>query len=133
MNVLYYYILLSGEEGDFFYIIEKGTFTVIVNNKPEAQLGEGKSFGELALLYNSPRQATIRAETSSILYTLDRETFRFTLAQSSASRVIEIKQSLSRVPLLNGLTDEQFEKLADTVELIPFDAGIARQHHLTTF
>lgn len=95
----------------------------MVNSKPVAQLGEGKSFGELALLYNSPRQATIRAETSSVLYTLDRDTFRFTLAQSSASRIVEIKQALSRVPLLNGLTDEQFEKLTDTVELVPYNAG----------
>lgn len=118
-------VITQGEEGDFFYIIEKGTFSVIVDNKQVAQLGEGRSFGELALLYNSPRQATVRAETAAVLYTLDRDTFRFTLAQSSASRVLEIKQALARVPLLQGLTDDQFERLTDTVELIPYNYGIS--------
>lgn len=117
-------IITQGQEGDYFYIIEKGTFSVLVNNKNVAQLGEGKSFGELALLYNSPRQATIRAETAATLYSLDRETFRYTLAQSAATKSIEIKQALGKVPLLNGLTEEQFDKLCDTVEIVPYNAGI---------
>ena len=35
----------------------------------------GESFGELALMYNSPRAATIRCSKSGILYGLDRQTF----------------------------------------------------------
>jgi cAMP-dependent protein kinase regulator len=35
----------------------------------------GESFGELALLYNAPRAASIKAKTSTNLYELDRETF----------------------------------------------------------
>lgn len=35
----------------------------------------GESFGELALLYNAPRAATIKAKTASILFSLDRSTF----------------------------------------------------------
>ena len=37
--------------------------------------GPGDSFGELALLYNAPRAATIITKTSVILFSLDRETF----------------------------------------------------------
>jgi len=35
----------------------------------------GEAFGELALLYNAPRAATIKAKTESILFSLDRECF----------------------------------------------------------
>ena len=37
--------------------------------------GPGESFGELALLYNAPRAATIIAKSDSVLFALDRETF----------------------------------------------------------
>ena len=37
--------------------------------------GPGESFGELALLYNAPRAATIIAKSDSVLFSLDRETF----------------------------------------------------------
>lgn len=117
------HIITQGQQGDYFYIVDRGAFTVIVNDKPVAQLGEGKSFGELALLYNSPRQATIRAETAAVLFSLDRETFRYTLASSSSNNMKEIKNALSKVPLLSGLTDEQFSKLCDTVEIVPYNSG----------
>jgi cAMP-dependent protein kinase regulator len=35
----------------------------------------GEAFGELALLYNAPRAASIKAKTDSVLFSLDRETF----------------------------------------------------------
>ena len=50
-------------------------------------LENGKSFGELALLYNTPRAATVHAVTQSVVFALDRETFRNTLANTSFSKV----------------------------------------------
>lgn len=48
---------------------------------------------------------------------------RYTLASSLSSRVQEAKSSLSRVPILSSLTDEQLEKLSDTVAIITYNPG----------
>ena len=81
------FIHFLGLQGDYFYIIEVGTFNVIVNGQVVAILEEGRSFGELALLYNCPRAATVRATRPCLVYSLDRDTFRNTLANSSFSKV----------------------------------------------
>ncbi|XP_063719299.1 cAMP-dependent protein kinase type I-alpha regulatory subunit-like [Symsagittifera roscoffensis] len=54
-------VIVQGDEGDYFYIIHKGTVDVYVNNNKVGSIPEGGSFGELALIYGTPRAATIRA------------------------------------------------------------------------
>lgn len=119
-----------GQDGDYFYVVEKGSFTVLVDNKPVSQIGEGSSFGELALLYNAPRQATIRSDTNAVVFSLDRESYRFILAQSTSNREKEIKQALRAVPLLADLTEEQLDKLSDSVEVFPYNAGMLRKYFM---
>lgn len=46
----------------------------------------GESFGELALLYNAPRAASIKANTDSILWALDRETFNAIVKDSAMKK-----------------------------------------------
>jgi cAMP-dependent protein kinase regulator len=116
-------IITQGEEGDYFYIVEKGTFSVLVDKKHVGTIGEGKSFGELALVYNTPRQATIRADTPGTLFSLDRHTFKYTLANNMEKKSTDIEDALEKVPLLKNLTSDQRSRLADTVELITYGAG----------
>jgi cAMP-dependent protein kinase regulator len=116
-------IITQGEEGDFFYVIERGVCTVIVNQEAVASIGDGKSFGELALLYNTPRQATIRSQGTTRLFSLDRATFRYTLAKSSSDRINSIQHALSKVSLLSGLTPMQLHKISQAVEIMKVEAG----------
>lgn len=53
-------IMKQGDEGDNFYVIDSGEVDIYVNDNHVGCVGEGGSFGELALIYGTPRAATIK-------------------------------------------------------------------------
>jgi cGMP-dependent protein kinase 1 len=120
-------IFTQGQAGDYMYIAAQGSFSVIINEKVvakiEASEEKGRLFGELALLYNAPRAATIRSESAGVYYTLDAISYKMIGSKSSSTRAAEIKSFLSKIPLLEGLSEAQFEKLCDAVEVVPYSAA----------
>ena len=54
------YIFYQGDVGENFYIIAKGSVSVIKDEKAVTKLSNGNIFGELALLYGTPRNASIK-------------------------------------------------------------------------
>ena len=68
-------IFKEGEYGDKLYLIKKGIVDVYKSEKFIRQLSEGGCFGELSLLINEPRSATIIANTNVTLYSLTQDNF----------------------------------------------------------
>ncbi|VEL21744.1 unnamed protein product [Protopolystoma xenopodis] len=93
-------IIQQGDEGDNFYIIDQGQVEIFVNGDYISSVGEGGSFGELALIYGVPRAATVRAKTEVKLWGIDRDSYRRILMGSTIRRRKMYQDFLSRVPIL---------------------------------
>jgi MFS family permease len=68
-------IIREGDPGDLYYVISSGTFEVMIGSAVVRTIGEGEGFGEIALLRNVPRTATVSAVTDGVLCSLEREPF----------------------------------------------------------
>jgi MFS family permease len=79
-------VIRAGDPGDRFYIVADGDFDVLADGA-DRKLGVGDYFGEIALLRDVPRTATIRAVVDGQLYALERADFLAAVTSHSAARV----------------------------------------------
>jgi hypothetical protein len=68
-------IVRQGDPGDRFYLVVEGDVEVTADGQPVSDLHAGEYFGEIALLRDVPRTASVRAKTPVVLYALEREDF----------------------------------------------------------
>ena len=134
-------IIKQGDVGDFFYVVESGRFDIFVKlpagadgrvvddsgrsfGKKVAEAQEGGSFGELALMYNAPRAATVVSKTSNaVLWALDRITFRRILMENTSRRRRMYETFLETVHVLKGLSPSERQKIADSLDTCVFEKG----------
>ncbi|XP_055619326.1 cAMP-dependent protein kinase type II regulatory subunit isoform X3 [Toxorhynchites rutilus septentrionalis] len=111
------YIIKQGDDGDNFYVIESGVYKAYVgeDQKHIHTYDNSGSFGELALLYNMPRAATIQAETDGQLWAMDRQTFRRILLKSAFRKRKMYEALLDAVPILKTLQNYERMNLADAL------------------
>ena len=109
------------EESDYFYIIDSGQVDFICNGSKVGSASRGGSFGELALLYNSPRAATCKAKTDCTLWKVDQHTFRHLLARHAKQQEEKVCSVLDKISLFSSCLDHaQRCRLADALTLVKF-------------
>lgn len=120
-------MITLGDQGDFMYVIEKGTLECRKEINGEDKLlktvEQGDVFGELALLYNTTRAANVDAKTACVLWKLDRESFNAIVKESAAKKREKYDAFLQKIPLLEHLDQYMRSQICDALKPLSFSAG----------
>jgi len=115
-------VIKRGDDGDFMCIIESGTFNCLIM---QDEIGEekvvktcepGDAFGELALMYNCPRAASVESTTDGTFWKLDRETFNHIVRDAAQKKREKHEDFLKKVQLLEKMDDYQRSQFADALK-----------------
>jgi len=122
-------IIHQGDLGEHWYVVDSGTFDILVVPQTgglPAKVGtceRGKAVGELALLYNAPRAATIKATTPGAVWVLDRWTFRHVLIKAAQEKRARNEAFLKGVKVFDVLDDDERTRLAEALDEVSYEAG----------
>lgn len=120
-------LMKQGDEGDCFYVLEEGITDVVIDNVGKVAEKDGKGennfVGELALLYNAPRSATIVAQTAVTAWALDRTTFKTIMMESSKGETESKLAFLAKVQLLDPLSEQEKLQLSDSLKSKSYAEG----------
>eukprot|EP00613_Pedinella_sp_CCMP2098_P065979 CAMPEP_0171988416 /NCGR_PEP_ID=MMETSP0993-20121228/275891_1 /TAXON_ID=483369 /ORGANISM="non described non described, Strain CCMP2098" /LENGTH=648 /DNA_ID=CAMNT_0012641389 /DNA_START=64 /DNA_END=2007 /DNA_ORIENTATION=+ len=137
-------VVTQGESGEHFYVVQSGELEIVIDGNlatvhGKTRLEAGHSFGELALIHNGPRAATLRvplrvfdgtfseagpsAAAAVVVYALGRTKFRRIVARQQAVKISDVKDTLKKISLLEGLSDANLATLAASVKIKDFEPG----------
>lgn len=133
-------VISQGDEGDFLFVIESGRLDCIIKvdgkEKVVKTCETGDVFGELSLLYNCPRAASVDAQERCTLWKLDRDTFSNIVKEAAQKKRQRYDSFLAKVPLLASMDAYERSQLSDALkpEVVPDGVAIVKQGETgTTF
>lgn len=123
------YVIREGDSGSHLYVSSQGEYEVIKDGKVLGSLGVGKAFGELAILYNCKRTASVKAMSPGEVWTLDRGVFQQIMMQTGMQKIEEKLTFLKSVPLFSKMSNDVLLRLSDALEMTVYKKGdyIVRQ------
>lgn len=102
-------VITQGDDGEVLYVVDEGELDctkIFGSDQSPTYLKTyipGESFGELALLYNAPRAASITAKTDAICFSLDRDCFNCIVKDSAIKKREKYEQTLSKIEILSTM------------------------------
>ncbi|CAK4133599.1 unnamed protein product [Aphanomyces euteiches] len=120
-------IIRQGDEGDRFFVLAQGTADIFIDDQCVGCLEADTTSnycGELALLYDSPRAATIKASSDEVVaWALDRVTFKKVLMDTTIKQRKLYEAFVHEVPILSELTKYERLTLVDALKPVFYEQG----------
>jgi len=120
-------IINQGEVGDFLFVIEAGKMDCLIKSGDEEKVVKtcetGDVFGELALMYNSKRAASVESKEAGVCWQLDRDTFNHIVRKAAEKKRERYDLFLSKVPILSGMDAYERSQIADALKSESYDDG----------
>lgn len=116
------YVITQGDQGDVIYLVDIGELDcekVFKKGDPPTYLKTyypGESFGELALLYNAPRAASIKAKIDCVLWALDRGTFNNIVKEAAIKKRNRYEETLKKIPILSTVDSYELSQICDAIK-----------------
>lgn len=123
------WVIKQGEDGDTLYLIDSGELDCYKRFSKDGEnvhlkvYNPGESFGELALLYNAPRAASIQAKSDCVLFALDRECFNNIVKESAIKRRERYDAFLQKVELLSSMDPYERSQISEALKMKKVSAG----------
>lgn len=117
------YVMKEGEDGDRLYVVESGELEVTIESKFIRTLHSGALFGELALLYNAPRSATIKCTSDCVVWSLDRGVFKSIQRVARSAMVMQRSEWLTTCADIKKLGSVELSRLMNALETVEFKEG----------
>jgi len=116
-------IIKEGDVGSIVYVMEEGRVEVSREGKYLSTLSGAKVLGELAILYNCQRTATITAVTDCKLWAIERQCFQTIMMRTGLIRQTEYSDFLKSVPIFKDLPEDTLIKISDVLEECYYQKG----------
>ncbi|MBN3301111.1 cGMP-dependent protein kinase 2 [Amia ocellicauda] len=117
------YVIKQGEPGNHLFVLADGQLDVFQQSKLLTTISVWTAFGELAILYNCTRTASVKAVSNVQTWALDREVFQNIMRRTAQARHEEYRNFLRSVSLLTNLPEEKLNKIVDCLEVEYYDKG----------
>jgi len=112
-------VINQGETGDYLFVVDSGSVECLLKKEGEEKcvkvVKKGDVFGELSLLYNLPRAASVQATELSVCWRLDRETFNNIVRTAATEKRERNMAVLKKVPLLAAMDPYELGQLSDAL------------------
>lgn len=122
-------IIKEGDEGAHMYVSASGSYEVLVKGNVVNTFADIRVFGEIAILYNAKRNATIKSTKPGKIWVLDRAAYQQIMIRTNIQEQDEILAFLKQVPNFNKKDDQILQQMGNLLkkEFFNTDQVIVRQ------